>query len=221
MKEQVITRKARLIIGWSIILMGVLAGYAMGAVLTPLVDVNNAELTNTNILANKGLFLTGVISWVLILICDLLTSYGVIVLFKSVNEELAKLSGWLRIIYSSILAAAIYNLIGAYIYTNEASVYLESFFGIWSLGLIIFGLHLMVLAYLFCNKQVWHILICSMLMLAGIGYFVIHFGDNVINNFGETKALLESIFMAPMILGEIGLAIYLLVKRNPLAVSNG
>ena len=205
-------RNTALITGFSIILMALAAGYSVGNVFGSLMVADNENLTTENIINNMSFFKTGIIGWVVIFICDLVVSIGIYLLFKEKNNKLALYTACLRFLYTIILGIAISRLIIIAITYENLIHNINLFNHIWSFGLTIFGLHLICLSYLFYNKSVWNKLISLLLILAGIGYLVTYIGELVLPNFGNYKQTIEMIFMAPMILGEIGFAIYLLIK---------
>jgi len=89
---------------------------------------------------------------------------------------------------------------------------LDSFETIWSVGLIIFGLHLLGLGYLsILNRQV-PILFGYLLILAGLGYMAIHISVNFTGLNEGVLSMMEKILMAPMALGEILLAFWLIIR---------
>jgi hypothetical protein len=71
--------------------------------------------------------------------------------------------------------------------------------------------------YLLC-RQYFKIpkVIAIFIGLSALGYVLIHGGDTFFENFHKVKTTLEYIFFIPMVFGEIGLAIWLLVRRNKL-----
>ena len=211
-KIELTKRNTALITGFSIILMAVAAGYSVGNVFGSLVVADNDNLTTENIINDISLFKTGIIGWVVIFICDLIVSLGVYLLFQENNNKLALSTAWLRFFYTIILGIAISRLIMVSISYENLIYNLNLFNEIWSFGLTIFGLHLICLSYLFYNESVWNKLISLLLILAGIGYLITYIGELVLPNFGNYKQTIEMIFMAPMILGEIGFAIWLLIK---------
>jgi hypothetical protein len=89
---------------------------------------------------------------------------------------------------------------------------MDSFGKIWSVGLIIFGMHLLGLGYLgLLYKKVPNIF-GYLLLLAGLGYLIVHISKTLIGLPEETVSTMETILMAPMALGEILLAIWLMIR---------
>lgn len=88
----------------------------------------------------------------------------------------------------------------------------ESFRNLWSLGLIVFGLHLLGLAYLSILNDRMPNFFGVLLIIAGFGYLLVHILRLVPAIPVDTVDLIESILMLPMALGEILLAIWLIIK---------
>ncbi len=199
--------------------MAVIAGLVMSAVLIPLFSENGDQL-NAKMVLMKTPFKWAVLGWGVILICDLLVSWGVTRIYGSENRSLSILTAGLRYVYSAVLAAAIIFLVLAIPASSESTseandslaFYLNGFQTIWSFGLIIFGFHLMSLSRLVCQKQWLQRTLAILLFLAGIGYLLTNIGNLLVPSYPEYKPTLEAIFMLPMVLGEVGWGIWLIVK---------
>ncbi|TNE54040.1 MAG: DUF4386 domain-containing protein [Bacteroidetes bacterium] len=187
------TKTIARITGGSIISMAILAGFAM---------------SNTN---SKTESSAALISWILIFLLDLIVSAGVFELFKHQQRKLALFSSWSRLLYSGILGLAIIALF-------QGST--DSFFDTWGKGLIIFGIHLFSLGLLFFQPSIWTRIIGVLMMVAGVGYFLIYLGPYLSDFFTAQKKLLEFLFMGPMILGELGFACWLLIRGGKIPISS-
>ncbi|MEZ4950974.1 MAG: DUF4386 domain-containing protein [Saprospiraceae bacterium] len=225
-----ITSKRNLayITGTSILIMAVLAGLVVGMVQTTLIIPGDIDQTIINLQSQSSTFRWGIIGWTGILITDILASWGLKEFYKDKNASLALLTGWFRLAYSGILAVAILQWVMVLILNSGGvdfsevlvngnskeltALFLEGFNRSWSFGLIIFGLHLVVLAYLVWDKK-WVLKIISiMILLAGIGYLLTNILNIVLPDYASIKSSVEGIFMLPMVLGEVGLAIWMLFK---------
>jgi hypothetical protein len=92
---------------------------------------------------------------------------------------------------------------------------LSAFSSIWSWGLIVFGLHLIVLGLAYKNEggRKWFtILMKSLLIIAGIGYMIQNIALLLVPSPIAFLATIESIFMIFMIVGEMAFAIWMLIK---------
>lgn len=177
-------RKTAWIIGGSLLLMAVLSGISIPVLGT----------------------LTASIGLIGIFLLDIVVSFGIYKYHKKEKPKLAKASSILRLLYTAILGVGI----GYHIAGN-----LGMFNMLWGIGLIAFGIHLITLGIVFHNEggKKWvNILIKSLLILAGIGYIIQYVGILVVPNPVGFAVLIESIFIVPMILGEVFYALWMLIK---------
>jgi hypothetical protein len=215
-------RQIAVITGISILIMAVLAGMVIGMVHTPLIQPDNPAASFSNLQIHSTTFRLGILGWTGILITDILAAWGLYLFFKPINSGLALLGGWFRLAYAGILGIAIITLILVLLLTQNSvngedqialvKLFLDGFQASWSFGLLIFGLHLLVLGYLVWNKNLLLKIIAILIIVAGIGYLLTNSLNLLMADYAAIKPVLEGIFMLPMILGEVGLAIWLLVK---------
>lgn len=210
-------KKAGLVAGISLIIMAIVAGFSYGFVQGELLN-EYAEITWKNLIENKTLFLAGLAGWIIIFITDLIVAGALFIFFKNSMRRISALTAIVRIVYTIILGVAIYQLIEIipFLQGHQTSFEINSQFAsfekIWSVGLIIFGFHLIGLGYLSVKSNVVPKLLAYLLFIAGISYVLIHaakqftvFSQNVIES-------AESILAIPMALSEILLAIWLIYK---------
>lgn len=171
-------------IGTALLLMAVLAGFTF-----PVLGSLQASL------GLLGIFLL-----------DIIVAIGIWKFHRAKSPRLAMLSGMMRLAYTAVLGLAM-----AYHFAGDVG----QFKAIWGLGLIVFGLHLISLGLLFDNerKRKWlGLLIRALLILAGIGYFLEYVGIWVAPDPAAFSAMMDAIFMLPMIMGELFYAFWMLIK---------
>lgn len=200
-KQQI--RHWSIISGISLLIMAVAAGYAYGYVFNQIYVAGNAIATFNNIQANNMVYVTGILAWGVVLVTDLLVTYGFYVYLKSLNRKQALVSGLLRLVYSLVLAIGILSLI-----RNDMAL----FNGIWSFGLIIFGFHLTVTGMAITKETGLLRILGILLMIAGIGYSMVHGLYSFLPNLDYFTASLESVLVLPMTAGELLFGIWLLIK---------
>ncbi len=222
-------RKYALIAGISLLLMAVVAGLSYGYLHGNLVVADDAQATLENLKTSTGLFYTEIFGWTLIFLLDGLVAWSLYHFFKKSNKGLAFLSSFLRVIYTAFLGMAIYNLPQVMTVINDqlepmgmnngiAQVmhHLNSFEDIWSKSLIIFGFHLTLLGFLAFKAdyvpKTWGVL----LVIAGFSYSYLHGMYTFFPQIKEHLIFIESILSIPMIVGEVGFAIWLVVKGGKL-----
>lgn len=209
-------RRLAILIGASILLMGILAGITVPA-LSGLFVLNNVALTASNVIANFGVYTAAVGGWISIFVLDLLASFGIYKYNKEEKPKMAALTGGLRLAYTGLLGVGINQLLKVSTTTPAASIYqhIDSFNSFWGFGLIFFGLHLLTLGIMFKNEggKKWvNAAIKTLLIVAGIGYIIQYVGILFVPNPVSFAAFVEPIFIIPMVLGEVFYGIWNLFK---------
>ena len=204
------------IIGYSIVLMAILAGFSFGFAFPKIYSPSQLDIAQRNLIENLQLYKLMLFGILLVLLLDILVSWTIYLYFKNDNKKLALLSCILRIIYSMIFGIATYYLvknIGQP--NNDNQIVIEnykSFQNIWSIGLIIFGVHLLIVGVLMklhklIPKTLWYLTI-----VAGVSYILVHFLKTTSPQSMELNNIVNNILALPMALGELGLAIWLIIK---------
>jgi hypothetical protein len=208
-------KKAGWIAGASLVLMAIAAGFSYGYVLGGLVS-DSAEITFKNITDNRLLFLAGLAGWVVIFITDIIVAAGLYLFFKRTNKRISLLTAAIRIIYTIFLGFAISRLFAMVpVFSGRLSAtdlqrLLDGFEKTWSLGLIIFGFHLVGLGFLSLKNKSVPRFFGYLLYFAGMSYTLL----NVAKNFSSISVQVinqwEVGLSLPMALGEILLALWLI-----------
>ncbi len=225
-------RQAALIAGWSLIGIALAAGFAYGYVFNQLILPDNSLATFENIVGAASLFRAGVGVWLIILILDVLAAWALYLFLKPGHSGISLLAAWLRLGYVSLLGTALLNFIPVMELTSGAEylsafapeqlhaqvqLALNAFSGMWSLALIVFGLHLWALGWAVFNKRGIHKIWGYLLLLAGTCYLIVHGMQLLFPSLDALKSTLESILALPMTIGELGFAIWLIFKGGKAA----
>ncbi|CAG9614790.1 hypothetical protein BACCIP111899_04023 [Bacillus rhizoplanae] len=233
-KKQPDQRKSALTAGISLIIMTLAAFFSYGIAHESLVVQGNASATFHNIMSSNILFKAEIFGWVIILISDIVVAWAFYIFLKPIHKNLSLLGAWLRLTYATILGIAILNLIFVLLLTKnkdylslfttdqlqaQTMLFLEAFESIWSIGLIIFGGHLMVVGYLAFKSDSIPKVVSILLLLASIGYIVIHLCNTFLPEYDGIISILTFIFTVPMIAGELGFGIWLLFKGGKVPTS--
>lgn len=208
-------RSTALVIGISLLVMAVAAGIAFGAIHSTLIDISQAEQTMDNLGANLSQWHMEILFWVVIIITDLLVSWGIFHYFRNENMGLPAMTAGLRVIYTLILAAAVSQLVAVSLSvqggnTQRVMLLLTRFDRIWSFGLIVFGIHLILLSvasFRYENK-----ILGILLLAAGVSYLLIHTMEGFLPRFSDLTGRLESILAIPMTLGEMVFALWMIIR---------
>ena len=208
-------RSTALVIGISLLVMAVAAGIAFGAIHSTLIDISQAEQTMDNLRANLSQWYMEILFWVVIIITDLLVSWGIFHYFRNENMGFSAMTAGLRVIYTVILAAAVSQLVAVSSSvqggnTQRVMLLLTRFDRIWSFGLIVFGIHLILLSvasFRYENK-----ILGILLLAAGVSYLLIHTMEGFLPRFSDFTGRLESILAIPMTLGEMVFALWMIIR---------
>ncbi|MBW7475736.1 DUF4386 domain-containing protein [Paenibacillus oenotherae] len=227
-------RNSALTAGISLIIMAIAGFFSYGFVHGSLVVQGDASATFNNIAASSTLFKGAIFGWLIILIADILVAWALYVFLEPIHKSLSLLGAWLRLAYSTILGIAILNLLVVQLllrHTNDSSsfeigqtqslvmLFMEAFEAIWSIGLIVFGGHLLIVGYVALQSEGIPKTISILLLLASIGYMVIHLGKTFLPHDDGVIAILNFVFIIPMTAGELGFGIWLLLRGGKLSRS--
>lgn len=220
-------RKAAIVAGIAIVLMAVIAGFVYGFVLDTLVVKGDAAATARNIEASEILFRISIFGWLINLVLDVLAAWALYIVFKPVNKSISLLAAILRLVYTAILGAALLNFVFVLLLLSGADylkvfepaqlhslvlLFIKAFEGIWSVGLVVFGLHIFILGYLVLKSGFIPKALGVLLILGAMGYLITDSASILLPNYDDYKATVELVFIVPMILGELGLGLWLLIR---------
>ena len=226
-KDTVPQRAIALFAGFAFMIMTVAAIFANFMVIERLKVSGDAAATANNILASVMLFRMGICSLIVVLICDIAVAWALYVFLKPVNKSISLLAAWFRLVYSAILGVALLNLVFVLYHLNGAEyltvfntaqlhaqvlLFINAFTGIWSIGLVIFGFHLLVLGYLVFKATYIPKILGVLLVIAAFGYMITNLAIFLIPDYDNYKTLFELILGVPMAVGELALAFWLLFK---------
>lgn len=227
-------RKSALTAGISLIIMTLSSFFSYGYVHGTLVVYGDASATFNNIVSSSNLFKGEIFGWILIMITDILVAWAFYVFLEPINKGLSLLGAWLRLTYSAILGISVLNLIFVMLLTENKNglspfkmeqtqslmlLFLDAFQFIWSMGLVVFGGHLVIVGYVALKSDLIPKVISILLILASIGYIIIHLSKIFVPEYEGVITVLNYIFIIPMVVGELGFGIWLLFRGGKLPKS--
>lgn len=220
-------RKSAKVAGIGLLLMFILAIYANFFVIESLIVPGDAAATVNNIMSNDLLFRSGIISFIIVLILDVLVAWALYIFLKPVNTNLALLAAWLRLIYTTITVIALNHLFSVLQLVSdseyltafeteqlqaEVMLSINAFNNGWLLGLVFFGLHLLVTGYVVIKSDYMPRLIGALLMIAGIGYLIDSFAQFLLSDYSDYESIFLIIVAVPGVVAELSLTLWLLIK---------
>jgi len=221
-------RKAALIAGLGLFVMAIAAPFAELYIYPKLVVSGNVAETVKNITANKTLFISAILSYLVTFICDVVVAWALYVLLKPVNEHLSLLTAWFRLVYAVIALVALLNLVNVLRLLNtshyltafeqtqwhaQVMIFLNAFRYEWYFGLLFFGIHLGLLGYLVFRSGYIPRILGVLLIIAGLGYMITTLKPYLFPNFNTDIARFT-------FFGELIFMLWLLIRSSRIKESN-
>jgi hypothetical protein len=154
------------------------------------------------------------------------------VLLKAVSNSLSLLAAFFRLVQATILGINLLTLFFVLQFLNGAE-YMGAFgadqlhalallfagaHGIgYSIGLVFFGLSILVLGYLIVKSGYIPKILGILLMIASLGYLFDSFAKVLLSNYEAYEATFTMVVFVPALIAELALALWLLIKgvRSP------
>ena len=199
-------------------------GMFAATVLQNVVAVGDAAATAHNITSARWLFGSSLVGWIAIVVVDVALAVAFYVLLEPVSRGLSLAAAAFRVLYAAVLGAIVLNLFDAYLLLTSvqrgagldalqvramALSALDTFSTGFLMALVFFGVHLVLLGILLVRSSYVPRVLAILVVAAGVGYM----SDSLIKIFvAEYDGLIRALFLAPALVGELGLTGWLLVK---------
>ena len=188
-------RRAALIAGLGLLGMIVLAPFANFYVLDRVIAAGDGAATLANVRASGDLLRWGIGAFLVVALLDVVVAWALYDFLAPAGQSGARLAAWLRVAYAATYVVAFAPLLGVLRWASnapelvgldpaviQAQVMLgfRSFNDTWTLGLALFGLHLVavgVLAWRSGDVPRW---LGALVAIAGLGYLVDTFAKIVL-----------------------------------------
>jgi len=175
-----------LVAGVMLLLMAGLAGFGYVVAVDGLVTEGDAARTTQDLMASQSVFGAGILSQAGVIALDVLVAWALYLFFKPVSRTVAMVGAVLRNVYAAVYAVALSQLVGVLGLLNSSSTAVSGggdlpgqvmagitrFTDIWDVGLILFGLYLLILGWLGFRSGYVPKVVGVLLAIAGLGYVV-------------------------------------------------
>ncbi|AOW93503.1 hypothetical protein BFN03_14875 [Rhodococcus sp. WMMA185] len=199
-----------------------LAGLGMLGPLTleSFVVPGDASATADSIAQSPWLFDISLVTWIAIVAVDVVLSVTLYLLLAPAGRALSLTAAAFRLVYSAVLGALlILPFLARALLTdgsgdavdpqNQALAALEAFARGFLLALVFFGFHLLTLGLLLLRSRYVPRIFGVLLVAAGAGYIA----DSLLQLITDAGGgAISAVLLTPAVIGEIGLAVWLLVK---------
>jgi Domain of unknown function (DUF4386) len=152
----------------------------------------------------------GIASLFLVVILDVIVAVALLILFEPVNRSLSTMAAWFRATYAAVYLVAISQLVialGLLGEPDQALRAIDAYDTVWHVGLILFGVHLLLLGLLAYQSDFIPRVFGILLVIAGLGYLVDGFGAVLVPDYSMNISQFTFV-------GEATLMLWLLIKGS-------
>lgn len=218
-------RTASLTAGISLVLMAALAGVGVFAAIGGLVTPGDATQTLADIRASEDLFRLGIASLIGVVALDVVVAWALHRVFRPVHPGASLLAAAFRLVYSGVFLVAIAELLGVLrllgpephlaalgpdLIQTQVMLQIDAFHDIWATGLVLFGLHLLIVGYLAYRAVVLPRFLAILVAIAGLGY--------VFDSLAAVLTINAPEVSTTTFAGEVLLALWLLTRSRRVEV---
>ena len=188
-------------------------------------EPDNPAATVENIVDSEALFRSGIAAFIIVLVADVVVAWALNVFFQRTSRELSLFAAWFRLLYVAIAAAALLNLLVVLKLVDdtgystalekgqrdaEVMLSLDAYNYGFFLGLIFFGVHLLLLGFVMVKSDYAPSILGTLVALAGLGYLAINLARVVLPDYRDYENLLLALLVVLAVPGEFGLVGWLL-----------
>lgn len=224
---EVTPRRAALIAGVGYVVIFVAAVFANFLVVGGLLESGDAAATAANIQESEGLFRAGLVAFAIVFVVDVPVAWALFILFRKLNRDVSLLTAWFRLVYTVFLGVAlIFFFVALQLVSGagflsafdpgqvdaHALLAVDAFNYTWLIGLVCFGVHLILLGYLIVASGWTTKVLGYVLMAAGAAYIIDTLARAVIADYADFENLFLAIVAIPAVIGELWFTVWLLRK---------
>jgi Domain of unknown function (DUF4386) len=203
-------RRASLTAGVALALMAVLAAFAVFGAISARITPADATRTARDIAASQSVFRLGIACLIVVVILDVIVAAALFTVFAPVNGMVSAMAAGFRIAYAAVYLVAITQLVTALQLLadpGQALRAVNAYTTIWQVGLILFGVHLLLIGFLAYRSGFMPKIFGILLVIAGLGYLADGFGTVMVQNY--TIGIGQFTFV-----GEVALIFWLLISGS-------
>ena len=197
----------------------VLGVFANFVVKQGIIDPVDAEATVVAIREQETLFRIGLTAFVVVFLIDIPVAWGLYVLFAPGGRARSLLVAWFRIAYTVFLGVgAVFMFLGLQIATgvtdlapDVALLMFAAFDFAWYVGLIAFGVHLVLLGALIIRSRIAPRIVGVILAVAGSAYAVDTLVHVLVADYAAIADVMLAIVAIPSIVAELTFTVWLLL----------
>lgn len=222
-------KTAALIAGVGYVLLFALAIFANFLVLESMVVTDDPSATFDNIASSTGLFRLGLVAFLAVFVIDIAVAWALHVVFRGHDPDLSLLAAWARLGYTVFLGVAVMEFfevlhivddptrvatLGRAQAELQVTAALESFDALWLMGLVAFGLHLVLLGSMIIRTGLGSRLMGVIVAIAGVTYAIDTIANATMPNYEAYSGAFLAMVAIPSMIGEGWVGLWLLSKAR-------
>ncbi|WP_062518457.1 DUF4386 domain-containing protein [Demequina gelatinilytica] len=210
--------------------LGYLAIFALAilanfAVVTRMVTPDDPAATMAAIAGDAATFRIGIAAFIAIAMIDVGLAWALHQVLRHTGEQRSLLAAWLRLAYSIVFATAVtFMAVALHLATGGDAVAglgdearaawvgtaMTAFDTAWLIGLVAFGLHLIVVARILVDARLASRALGIALILAGGAYIADTFAHVLLPDYAAVADVMLAVVAIPSMVGEMWLTVWLL-----------
>lgn len=210
--------------GLGYLLIFITAFFATGFVVEAMVIPNDAATTWANFKAAPQMLSWAILSFILMVLIDAILAVPFYLLLRKLSHTWALISSALRLVNAAVFAVALMDLISfqrllgkpyqgdELFLLRQVDHLTQSFDDTWLLGLVFFGVHLIIMGFLMVRSKLFPSWIGLLIQAAGLVYVIDTVASFSLPNYENYTAFFEMMVVIPSVLGELSLCLFLLIK---------
>jgi hypothetical protein len=197
--------------------------FAQFIVRQSLIVPGDATTTASNILAAEAFFRLGIGGDLLMLLSDVALAVVFYLLLRPVSNALSMMAAVFRLTQAAVIGSSLVNLfyalnllhstdlmtIGG---ANQLLIFLNAHAIGYAVAMIFFGVNCLLTGYLVFQSGYFPKVLGILLVIAGIAYLTDSFAQVLLIDYAANKAFFESIVIPAAVVGELAMALWLLVR---------
>ena len=217
-------QKTARVVGFLYVLIAVCAGFSFGYVRTTLIVPGDAAATVSNLLASEWLFRLGIVADAVVFLSEIVLIALLYALLKPVSKTLTLAAIYARLAMVVMQGMNLLNYFFVILLLSGANyltvfepkqlnalvlLFLNAYEYVALVWGAFFGLHTLLLAYLVYKSDYLPRVLGVLMVVASFGYLLDSFGNFLLPQY---DAIYASVVVLLAILGELPLAVWLLIK---------
>jgi hypothetical protein len=180
-----------------------------------------------------GLFRLGLLAFLAVFALDVVIAWALHVVFRDTDPDISRLAAWFRVVYTVMLGVGLVfffvvlellsgaDHLAAFDDAQVASqvmVALDAFDAAWLIGLVSFGVHLVLVGWMILRSGIASRALGYLLAVAGLAYIADTTANVLLAGYDDLASLFLVMVAVPSVIGELWFGLWLVRggdRRSP------